>query len=92
MHPASDVDLLVLVPARVDPPGRSRIEKLVAFLWDIGLEVGHSVRTVADCVQESTPDVGVMTTLIEARLLAGDPQLFAGHAHRACARACLAGA
>jgi [protein-PII] uridylyltransferase len=76
LHPASDVDLLVLVPAPVEPPGRSRIEKLVAFLWDIGLEVGHSVRTIAECVQESAPDVGVMTTLIESRLLAGDPQLF----------------
>ncbi|HEY4771992.1 MAG TPA: [protein-PII] uridylyltransferase [Steroidobacteraceae bacterium] len=76
LHPASDVDLLVLVPARVDPAGRSRIEKLVAFLWDIGLEVGHSVRTIGECVQESAPDVGVMTTLLEARFLAGNRPLF----------------
>jgi [protein-PII] uridylyltransferase len=76
LHPASDIDLLVLVPAAVNPQGRSRIEALVAFLWDIGLEVGHSVRTVAECVQESAPDVGVMTTLLEARCICGDPQLF----------------
>jgi len=76
LHPASDIDLLVLVPAPVDPQGRSRIEALVAFLWDIGLEVGHSVRTVEECVQESAPDVGVMTTLLEARCVSGDPQLF----------------
>jgi [protein-PII] uridylyltransferase len=76
LHPASDIDLLVLVPKAVDPQGRSRIEALVAFLWDIGLEVGHSVRTVEECVQESAPDVGVMTTLLEARCISGDPQLF----------------
>src|ERR1700722_12320111 len=76
LHPASDIDLLVLVPAPVDAPGRSRIEALVAFLWDIGLEVGHSVRTIEECVQESAPDVGVMTTLLEARCISGDPQLF----------------
>jgi [protein-PII] uridylyltransferase len=76
LHPASDIDLLVLVPKAVDPQGRSRIEALVAFLWDIGLEVGHSVRTVEECVQESAPDVGVMTTLLEARCISGDTQLF----------------
>ena len=75
LHPASDIDLLVLVPVPVDAPGRSRIEALVAFLWDIGLEVGHSVRTIEECVQESAPDVGVMTTLLEARCVSGNPQL-----------------
>jgi [protein-PII] uridylyltransferase len=75
LHPASDVDLLVLVPAPVDAPGRARIESLVAFLWDMGLEVGHSVRTVAECAQEAAADVGVMTTLLEARLIIGDDEL-----------------
>jgi [protein-PII] uridylyltransferase len=75
LHPASDVDLLVLVPAPVDTSGRARIESLVAFLWDIGLEVGHSVRTVAECAQEAAADVGVMTTLLEARLIIGDGAL-----------------
>jgi hypothetical protein len=55
-------------------PGRG----LVSFLWDIGLEVGHSVRTVAqECAEESAADVGVMTTLLEARLLAGRAELLA---------------
>jgi [protein-PII] uridylyltransferase len=49
----------------------------VAFLWDIGLEVGHSVRTVAECAEESAADVGVMTTLMESRRLAGSAELLA---------------
>jgi [protein-PII] uridylyltransferase len=75
LHPCSDVDLMVLVPAPLDAAGRARIEKLVVFLWDIGLEVGHSVRTVEECAQEAAADVGVMTTLLEARALAGNAQL-----------------
>jgi [protein-PII] uridylyltransferase len=69
LHPCSDVDLMILV---LDTAGRSRVEKLVAFLWDIGLEVGHSVRTVPECQHEAKADVGVMTTLLEARALAGN--------------------
>jgi [protein-PII] uridylyltransferase len=77
LHPCSDIDLLLLVPAPLDASGRGRVEQFVAFLWDIGLEVGHSVRTVEECAQESAADVGVMTTLIEARLLAGNADLLA---------------
>ncbi len=70
LHPASDIDILVLVLRRLRSSTASarRSNSLVAFLWDIGLEVGHSVRTVAECAQESAADVGVMTTLLEARL------------------------
>src|SRR5256884_5589626 len=77
LHPASDIDILLLVPAAPDAAGSAAIGTLVAFLWDIGLEVGHSVRTVAQCAEECVGDVGVMTTLLEARLLAGDAQLLA---------------
>ncbi len=78
LHPCSDVDLLLLAPGPADDAGRAAAERLVAFLWDIGLEVGHSVRTVAECAAESAADVGVMTTLLEARLLAGDATVYAG--------------
>ena len=56
---------------RCPPRERAQVGTLITFLWDIGLEVGHSVRTVAECAEESAADVGVMTTLLEARLLAG---------------------
>jgi [protein-PII] uridylyltransferase len=77
LHPASDIDILLLVPAPPDAQGSASVERLVTFLWDIGLEVGHSVRTVAECAEESVGNVDVMTTLIEARLLAGSTQILA---------------
>jgi len=75
LHPASDIDILLLVPQAPDGGGSAAVERLVAFLWDIGLEVGHSVRTVAECAEESVGNVSVMTTLLESRLLAGSPAL-----------------
>jgi [protein-PII] uridylyltransferase len=77
LHPASDIDILLLVAQPPDGGGGSAVESLVTFLWDIGLEVGHSVRTVAQCREACVGDVSVMTTLLEARLLAGDAQLLA---------------
>jgi [protein-PII] uridylyltransferase len=71
------VDVLLLAPQPAQEAGRAAAESLVAFLWDIGLEVGHSVRTVAECAAEGAADAGVMTTLLEARLLAGDAALYA---------------
>jgi len=81
LHPYSDVDFLVLVPEPLADAERASLEQLVSFLWDIGLEVGHSVRTVAECAEESAADVGVMTTLMESRRLAGSLELV--HAMRA---------
>jgi [protein-PII] uridylyltransferase len=75
LHPCSDIDILLLVAQPPDAAERSQVERLIAFLWDIGLEVGHSLRTVTECVQESAADVSVMTTLLEARLLHGDAAL-----------------
>ena len=77
LHPCSDIDILLLVAQPPNDAERSQVERLITFLWDIGLEVGHSVRTVGECVQESAADVSVMTTLLEARLLHGDAALLA---------------
>jgi [protein-PII] uridylyltransferase len=76
LHPCSDIDVLILLPKSQVDGGHDGIERFLAFLWDIGLEVGHSVRTIDDCQRESAADVSVATTLIEARLLAGPDHLF----------------
>jgi len=76
LMPGSDIDLLILLPDEAAERYNRRIESLLTFLWDIGLEVGHSVRTIAECVSQSLADITVVTNLMEARLLAGSPELF----------------
>jgi [protein-PII] uridylyltransferase len=76
LHPCSDIDVLILLPKSELDEGHEGIERFLTFLWDIGLEVGHSVRTIDDCQRESAADVSVATTFIEARLLAGPDHLF----------------
>ncbi|MGM0412069.1 MAG: [protein-PII] uridylyltransferase [Pseudomonadota bacterium] len=75
LHPGSDIDILILLPEGEEPP-REALETFLTLLWDVGLEVGQSVRTVAECEQEARADITVATNLMEARPLAGDPVLF----------------
>jgi [protein-PII] uridylyltransferase len=75
LFPYSDVDLLLLLPAGADPTRAAAVERFIGCLWDIGLEVGHSVRTIADCVALSAEDATVATALLETRWLAGDRAL-----------------
>jgi [protein-PII] uridylyltransferase len=74
--PHSDIDLLVLHDGTALDRHKSALEQLFAFLWDIGLEVGSSVRTVAECATLAAGDITVITNLIEARPLCGDRSLF----------------
>jgi len=80
LFPHSDVDVLLLLPddARVDGDAalKARIEKFIGSCWDTGLEIGSSVRSMTDCVEEAAKDVTVQTSLLEARLLAGSKTLF----------------
>ena len=76
LMPGSDVDLLILLPDDDNNQFDPQITRLLTFLWDIGLEVGHSVRTINDCVEQSLADVTVVTNIMEARLLAGTSELF----------------
>lgn len=75
LYPNSDIDLLILLPHQPDEPLQHRLQELVGKLWDIGLEVGHSMRTVGECISESS-DVTVQTNLIEARYIIGSRPLF----------------
>ena len=74
--PASDIDLMILTQPRISAPLRSQIERFLTHLWDLGLQVGHSVRTVRQCITEAKADVTVVTNLIEARHVCGDQRLF----------------
>lgn len=77
--PGSDVDLLILRPD--DPPSThdpldERLGSFLMLLWDVGLEVGHSVRTISECLQGASNDVSIATNLLEARLITGPDALF----------------
>jgi [protein-PII] uridylyltransferase len=76
LHPASDIDVLILVPKTESTAWQQGLEKFLAGLWDMGLEIGHSVRTIDDCQRESLADISTASTLFEARLLAGPETLF----------------
>ncbi len=75
LYPGSDVDLLILLPAPPTATDASSVEVLVAALWDLGLEPGHSVRTIAECETEANADITVETALLESRWLAGSRSL-----------------
>ena len=74
--PGSDIDLMLLIRKKADKSLQQKISDFLTLLWDIGLEVGHSVRTPRDCVREGKADVTVMTTMIESRQLCGDQGLY----------------
>jgi len=76
LHLGSDVDLMILLRGDDHERYRARIEPFITFLWDIGLEVGHSVRSLAECIEQSANDITVETNLLEARLLTGAKDLF----------------
>ncbi len=76
LYPASDIDLMLLLEKGEPKTIHAFAGALLQFLWDMGLEVGHSVRALKDCVREAKKDITVATNLMEARLIAGDPELF----------------
>ncbi len=74
LHPCSDIDLLLLLGDDAQPP-RDNIERFLTLLWDVGLEIGHSVRTVSQCVEIARSDITVATNIMESRTLVGDETL-----------------
>ncbi|WP_291991431.1 [protein-PII] uridylyltransferase [Candidatus Accumulibacter sp. ACC007] len=77
LYPASDIDLLILLPEQADDALSTKLEHLVCLLWDIGLDTGHSVRTIEQCLEQAAGNITVRTAMIEARLLIGSAPLFA---------------
>ena len=75
--PGSDIDLMLLLKKKPSKELEEQISAFLTFLWDIGLEVGHSVRTIKDCIREGKADVTVITNMIESRLLHGSESLYA---------------
>ncbi len=83
LHPQSDIDLLILVSRAKS--GSEEIAAFVRFLWDLNLDIGHSVRTVRDCVREAARDITVITSLYERRRLTGSA-ILCGKLDRALGR------
>lgn len=77
LHPASDIDLMILMPLKISTKVMRKIQYFMAFLWDIGLEVGQSVRTVRECVSLARDDITVATNIMESRFLSGSEKLHA---------------
>ena len=86
LFPHSDVDVVVLLPDGVcadhDPELKRKVEAFIGNCWDLGLEIGSSVRTVSECVAQAQADVTVQTSLLEARLVTGDAALYAAFQER----------
>lgn len=74
--PSSDIDLMLLLNKKPNKLQEEQIAAFLTFLWDIGLEVGASVRTLKDCVIEGKNDITVITNMIESRLITGDEKLY----------------
>ena len=75
MAPASDVDLLFLTPYKITAWAESVIESMLYILWDLRLKVGHSSRTIKDCLRLGADDFTIRTAMLEQRHLAGDADL-----------------
>ncbi|MEY4712452.1 MAG: hypothetical protein RIS88_1902, partial [Pseudomonadota bacterium] len=79
LFPHSDIDVLVLMPdgtsLQSDPSLQARVEAFIGGCWDVGLEIGSSVRTVTECLEQSAADVTVQTSLLESRRVAGQATL-----------------
>lgn len=86
LNPCSDIDIMILHTGGKVAPSVGKVhpflqalvdlDGLLYTLFDIGLKVGHSVRTVTDCVEVANEDMMTKTSLLESRLLAGDQDLY----------------
>jgi len=76
LHPSSDVDIMVIYDVELTPYVQRITQEILYTLWDLGLQVGHSLRSVGDCVAMARTDFPSRTSMLEARFLAGSRRLF----------------
>lgn len=79
LNPASDIDILFLLPrasTKLPEPLRELVQDILYLLWDVGFKVGHACRSIAECVEQAKADQENKTSLMDARLIAGDKTLF----------------
>ncbi len=75
LHPGSDIDLLILLETEDYASHKENIEQFLTLLWDIGLKVGSSVRSLDECQQQAANDLTIITNLMESRLISGPSHL-----------------
>ena len=76
LAPGSDIDLLFVLPYKQTPWGEQVVEYMLYVLWDLGLKVGHATRNLDECIRLSRGDTTIRTSILEARFVWGDQQLF----------------
>ncbi len=77
LAPLSDIDLLFLLPYKPTPFSEQLVEFILYLLWDLGLKVGHAVRSVNENIIQAKADMTIRTTLLDARWLWGDQEMAA---------------
>ncbi len=75
LHPFSDIDLLILARHEISPALGELLTRFITLLWDLRLDIGHSVRTLEECIENARKDITIATNLIETRTIAGNPSL-----------------
>lgn len=76
LYPYSDIDLLILLDESIADAPPPELSDFLTALWDTGLEIGQSVRTIKECRDQAEADIATATNLLEARLLIGQSSLF----------------
>ncbi|MDG6894057.1 bifunctional uridylyltransferase/uridylyl-removing protein GlnD [Volucribacter amazonae] len=77
IFPLSDLDFLILSQSAICPETEQKIAQFIQFLWDCHFDIGHSVRSLTQCIEEGKKDISIATNLLESRYLCGNQQIFA---------------
>lgn len=72
----SDIDVMILFASRIPPLAKGLVEESFYPIWDVGLELGHGIRSIKDCIQLAKDDYEVLSSLLDARFICGDSGLY----------------